>query len=389
MRSSTPKVLHELCGAPMVLWPVRAALGGGRGARGRRRLAGARAREVLPEGVELAVQPQPNGTGGAVAAAIGGAGAGGAAVDGPVLVLSGDVPLRRAPRRSTSCSRRTRERRGGDDGDDACSRTRAATAASCATRRARCARGRDEERRATRAQAELQIREVNTGIYAFDAGALREALPRLSAENAQGELYLPQALDVLRADGEHGRGARARGRGGWCSASTTASALARVRKLAQRAINERHMRAGVTIVDPAATVIERRRADRPGHGDRAVHDDPRRDEDRRRLHDPALLSRRLRARGRRERRPVRLPAPRHGAARGREGRARSSRSRTPTSARARRSRTSPTSATPTSARARTSARRRSRPTTTGSNKHRTTIGERRARPASTRRSSRR
>ncbi len=48
---------------------------------------------------------------------------------------------------------------------------------------------------------QLQIREVNTGIYVFSARALREALPRLSAENAQGELYLPQALDLIRADG--------------------------------------------------------------------------------------------------------------------------------------------------------------------------------------------
>ena len=66
MRSSTPKVLHELCGRPMVLWPVRAALEAGAG-----RVvvvdSPARALErVLPEGVELAVQERPDGTGGAV-----------------------------------------------------------------------------------------------------------------------------------------------------------------------------------------------------------------------------------------------------------------------------------------------------------------------------------
>ena len=66
MRSATPKVLHEICGLPMVLWPVRAAqqAGAGRvvvvdGAAGA--LAG-----LLPEGVEVAVQPVANGTGGAV-----------------------------------------------------------------------------------------------------------------------------------------------------------------------------------------------------------------------------------------------------------------------------------------------------------------------------------
>ncbi|HEY2216334.1 MAG TPA: NTP transferase domain-containing protein, partial [Solirubrobacteraceae bacterium] len=70
MRSATPKVLHDLCGLPMVLWPVRAALQAGAG----RVLvvdSPARATEpVLPDGVELAVQPTSNGTGGAVAAAI-------------------------------------------------------------------------------------------------------------------------------------------------------------------------------------------------------------------------------------------------------------------------------------------------------------------------------
>src|ERR1700684_1810820 len=70
MRSKTPKVLHELCGSPMLLWPVHAAL-----EAGAEKVvvvdSPARALEgVLPEGVELAVQPQPNGTGGAVVGAI-------------------------------------------------------------------------------------------------------------------------------------------------------------------------------------------------------------------------------------------------------------------------------------------------------------------------------
>jgi bifunctional UDP-N-acetylglucosamine pyrophosphorylase/glucosamine-1-phosphate N-acetyltransferase len=104
-------------------------------------------------------------------------------------------------------------------------------------------------------EEELAISEVNTGIFVFEAAALRGALPRLSAENAQGELYLPQVLDVFREDGR-----------------TVAAhlvedprlvlgvndrvALAHARRLAQEAINERHMRAGVSIIDPAATVID-------------------------------------------------------------------------------------------------------------------------------------
>ena len=88
MRSATPKVLHELCGIPMVLWPVRAALAAGAKRvvvvdSPARALAG-----VLPEGVELAVQPQSDGTGGAVrpppSTSI---------PTRPVVILSGDVPL--------------------------------------------------------------------------------------------------------------------------------------------------------------------------------------------------------------------------------------------------------------------------------------------------------
>src|ERR1700740_1691158 len=95
MRSHTPKVLHELCGRPMVLWPVLAALEAGAGRvivvdSPQRAL-----QQVLPQGVELAVQPQPDGTGGAVAAALAhmrlqeGANGGGQA---RVLVLGGGAP---------------------------------------------------------------------------------------------------------------------------------------------------------------------------------------------------------------------------------------------------------------------------------------------------------
>ncbi len=89
MRSRTPKVLHPLCGRPMVLWPVAAAQ-----AAGAERVVVVdgpdRALEsVLPGGVEIAVQERPLGTGDAVRAA-GSARGDGA---GTVIVLYGDVPL--------------------------------------------------------------------------------------------------------------------------------------------------------------------------------------------------------------------------------------------------------------------------------------------------------
>src|SRR5450755_4137254 len=91
MRSKLPKVLHELCGAPMVLWPVRAALHAGAERvvvvdSPRRALEA-----VLPAGAELAVQERADGTGGAVLAAISHLTADGGGLDPetPVVVLSG------------------------------------------------------------------------------------------------------------------------------------------------------------------------------------------------------------------------------------------------------------------------------------------------------------
>ncbi len=69
MKSKTPKVLHDVCGQPMVAWPVRAAREAG---AGRVVVVGGPDRVLegrLPEGVELAVQAEPRGTGDAVRAA--------------------------------------------------------------------------------------------------------------------------------------------------------------------------------------------------------------------------------------------------------------------------------------------------------------------------------
>ncbi len=92
-------------------------------------------------------------------------------------------------------------------------------------------------------------------MYAFAPDALRSALPRLTTENAQGELYLPQVLDLLRGDGRP-VAAHVLDEPALMLGVNDRVALARARELAQRAIHERHMLAGVEIVDPAATVID-------------------------------------------------------------------------------------------------------------------------------------
>jgi len=253
MRSQTPKVLHELCGRPMVLWPVHAALEAG----AEKVLvvdSPARALEqVLPEGVELVVQPQSDGTGGAVAAAMSQL-APELDAQATVVVLSGDVPLVSAEAVRGLVQAHARS------GAPA---SMVSTVLEDPTGYGRVVRGADgavervvETKQDGDASArELQIKEVNTGIFAFDAGALQAALPRLTADNAQGELYLPQVLDILRADGQV-VAAHAVEDQNLVLGVNDQVALAKVRKLAQLAIHERHMHAGVSILDPEATVIE-------------------------------------------------------------------------------------------------------------------------------------
>jgi bifunctional UDP-N-acetylglucosamine pyrophosphorylase / glucosamine-1-phosphate N-acetyltransferase len=249
MRSQTPKVLHDLCGLPMVLWPVRAAQAAG-AAKVVVVDSPARSCEpVLPDGVEFAVQPQSNGTGGAVQAA-----AELITADAPVVVLSGDVPL--------VSVEAIRELVDAHESSGA-----AATVATAVLKdptgygrvvrdsHGSVARVVETKKAGDATEQELQIKEVNSGIYVFSGAALLDVLPRLSADNAQQELYLPQALDLLRSDGrlvavhviEDER---------LMLGVNDRVALAHVRAIAQRAIGERHMLAGVTIVDPASTQID-------------------------------------------------------------------------------------------------------------------------------------
>jgi bifunctional UDP-N-acetylglucosamine pyrophosphorylase/glucosamine-1-phosphate N-acetyltransferase len=255
MRSRKPKVLHELCGLAMVLWPVRAALEAG---AGRVVVVDSPARalaDVLPQGVELAVQPVSDGTGGAVAAALAQLDTGSAPGAGDtVLVLSGDVPLIDA---ATIGELARAHERGGAAAtivtsvlDDASGYGRVVRDESGAV-----ARVVETKADGDATPQELEIREVNAGVYAFDAAALAQALPRLSADNAQGELYLPQVLDVLRSDGQT-VAAHALVDATLMLGVNDRVSLARVRELAQRAIHERHMLAGVGIVDPSTTVID-------------------------------------------------------------------------------------------------------------------------------------
>jgi bifunctional UDP-N-acetylglucosamine pyrophosphorylase/glucosamine-1-phosphate N-acetyltransferase len=102
---------------------------------------------------------------------------------------------------------------------------------------------------------QLAIREVNTGIFCFDARALRAALPLVGSDNAQGERYLPDVLPLLRAAGHTIAGHVVSDHELTLGVNDRAD-LAAVRAIAQARIHAALMRGGVTIVDPASTTID-------------------------------------------------------------------------------------------------------------------------------------
>ncbi len=249
MRSSLPKVLHPLCGRPLIAWPVAAAREAGAGKvvvvdGPERRLAG-----HLPDGVVVAVQAEPKGTGDAVSAA--------AAEISPqdtVVVVMGDVPLVDAETLTKLVEAHE------EAGAGATMLTAELEDPAGYGRVVRDAEGQVERVVETKAagdasEAELAIREVNTGIFAFDGGALLAALEQLESGNAQGELYLPDVLPRIR---EAGREIAAHVATDWAVTLGINDRvdLARVRAIAQERINEAHMRAGVSLVDPRSVHID-------------------------------------------------------------------------------------------------------------------------------------
>ncbi len=249
MRSRLPKMLHPLCGRSLVGWPIAAALEAGADQvvvvdSPAQTLAG-----HLPEGVASVVQPQPDGTGGAVRAAAG-------RIDGgaTVVVLPGDAPLVTAEAIAGLVAAHL------DAGAGATMATMVLADPAGYGRVVRDGDGDVERVVETKTagdatDAELAIDEVNSSIFAFAGAALLAALEGLSPDNAQGELYLPDVLPALRAAG-HAVAAHVLDDPDLALGVNDRVQLAEVRAIAQRRIHDAHGLAGVTIVDPASTLID-------------------------------------------------------------------------------------------------------------------------------------
>jgi bifunctional UDP-N-acetylglucosamine pyrophosphorylase/glucosamine-1-phosphate N-acetyltransferase len=248
MKSRIPKVLHQVNGRPVVGYPVGLSrqlgcdptvLVVGHGAEELKRcLAG--------EDVRYALQAEQLGTGHALLCAREQL----AGFAGTVLLLCGDVPLLREDTLSRLIEHH--------QANGAAATVLTADAADPHGYGRIIRNGGEvtaivEERDATAEQK--AIREINTGIYAFEAPLVFEALGNLKCDNAQGEYYLTDVLQAMRTSGgkvqalvmsdmEEAMGINDRVQ------------LAKAEKAMRRRINETLMRNGVTFIDPRAAYIE-------------------------------------------------------------------------------------------------------------------------------------
>ncbi len=247
MHSRLPKVLHPVCGRPMVEWVVEAA----RRAGATRVVCVTRPGEGvagrLPEGIEVAEQVEGEGTGAAVLAARGHLDPG-----ATVLVLSGDVPLISARLLGELADRHERE------GAAATLLTTAELDPAGYGRIVRAADGTVERIVETKRTAgvlpeELALREINLGTYAFAADELLSALDAV-AETA-GERYLTGVLPVLRERGRRILAERTTDALSGMGVNTRIG-LMEVERHARRGIIEVHALNGVTFTSPDTVEVD-------------------------------------------------------------------------------------------------------------------------------------
>ncbi len=252
MKSATPKVLHELCGRTLVGHVLAAA------------------RELEPEnlvvvvghareqvtthlgatdpGVRTAVQAEQNGTGHAVRMALEELGT----IDGTVVVVCGDTPLLRGETLRALTANHSA------DGNAV---TVLTAEVPDATGYGRIVR--DGASGAVTAIVEHKdasdsqraIREINSGVFAFDGQLLADALGKVRTDNSQGEEYLTDVLGILREAG-HRVGASVAGDHREIAGINNRVQLSEARRILNDRLLTEAMLGGVTVIDPATTWID-------------------------------------------------------------------------------------------------------------------------------------
>lgn len=246
MKSTLPKVLHEVCGAPLLTYVLAAigpvnpeqlvvVLGSGHEA----------VRPLLPSGAEVVLQQRPQGTGHAVLCAADWV------LDGPLLVVPGDAPLvtRDVLLQLVSAHETARA--------DA---TVLTMRLADPTGYGRIIRGADglvdrivEQRDA--GLEELAVDEVNTGMYVLPGRATLDILRRVGTDNAQGEVYLTDVVAGLRREGAR-VAAHLTPDPNVALGVNTRVELAEAQAVMRARLLRHWMLEGVTIEDPSSTHID-------------------------------------------------------------------------------------------------------------------------------------
>ncbi|MFI7501186.1 bifunctional UDP-N-acetylglucosamine diphosphorylase/glucosamine-1-phosphate N-acetyltransferase GlmU [Streptomyces sp. NPDC049687] len=252
MKSATPKVLHEICGRSLVGHVLAAA------------------RELAPEnlvvvvgharekvtahlsdidpGVRTAVQEEQNGTGHAVRIALEQLGGG---IDGTVVVVCGDTPLLTGATLSALAATHH------TDGNAVTVLTAEVPDATGYGRIVRDETGAVtaivEHKDATDAQR--AIREINSGVFAFDGALLADALKKVRTDNSQGEEYLTDVLGILREAG-HRVGASVAADHREIAGINNRVQLSEARRILNDRLLTAAMLSGVTVIDPATTWVD-------------------------------------------------------------------------------------------------------------------------------------
>ncbi|MFF8359373.1 bifunctional UDP-N-acetylglucosamine diphosphorylase/glucosamine-1-phosphate N-acetyltransferase GlmU [Streptomyces chartreusis] len=253
MKSATPKVLHEICGRSLVghvlaaareLDPENLVVVVGHA----REQVVAHLGEIDP-GVRTAVQAEQNGTGHAVRMALEELGGG---IDGTVVVVCGDTPLLTGETLTALAATHS------GDGNAVTVLTAEVPDATGYGRIVRdgasgAVTAIVEHKDATESQR--AIREINSGVFAFDGQLLADALGKVRTDNSQGEEYLTDVLGILREAG-HRVGASVAADHREIAGINNRVQLSEARRILNDRLLTAAMLSGVTVIDPATTWVD-------------------------------------------------------------------------------------------------------------------------------------